>query len=129
MERDKPDDNTMGLSALTIFRGLYNRVAVKLGVDPSYVSRVARGERRSPTVFAALEEEMAVIREYLNNHVNGKQAVNSAGRLDGRDAADGFANRNGKHNGNHNGNHNDNGVSGNKEAGSANRMKSARPAE
>jgi len=51
---------------LSIFRGLYQRVAAKLGVDPSFVSRVARGERRSPAVLAALREEMSVIREHLN---------------------------------------------------------------
>ena len=38
-------------------RGLYVRVARKLRVDPSYVSRVARGERESTPVQAALEKE------------------------------------------------------------------------
>jgi transcriptional regulator with XRE-family HTH domain len=39
-------------------RGLYGRVARKLGVDPSYVSRVARGERRSRSVDHALRREL-----------------------------------------------------------------------
>jgi hypothetical protein len=39
-------------------RGLYRRVAQQLGVDPSYVSRVARGERRSKLVDAALRREL-----------------------------------------------------------------------
>jgi hypothetical protein len=67
MKRDKSTTN--GIPAVAIFRGVYNRVAVKLGVDPSYVSRVARGERNSSAVVAALEEEMAVIRDQLNNHL------------------------------------------------------------
>jgi hypothetical protein len=41
----------------SIFRGLYVRVASRIGVDPSYVSRVARGERKSQAVEAALERE------------------------------------------------------------------------
>jgi hypothetical protein len=40
------------------FRGLYHRVARKLHVDASYVSRVARGERRSAEVSAALHAEV-----------------------------------------------------------------------
>ena len=37
--------------------GLYSRVARQLRVDRSYVSRVARGERRSETVERALSNE------------------------------------------------------------------------
>ena len=91
MDRDKADDNTLAFPVLAIFRGLYQRVAAKLGVDPSYVSRVARGERKSEVVLAALQEEMEVIREHLNHQlrdgkgpdgdlqngqVNGGQVVN-----------------------------------------------------
>ena len=43
------------------FRGLYHRVAKRLGVDPSYVSRVARKERRSEAVSAELQKEVARI--------------------------------------------------------------------
>ena len=39
-------------------RGLYGRVARRLGVDPSYVSRVARGERHSRSVSKALGREL-----------------------------------------------------------------------
>jgi hypothetical protein len=42
-----------------LFRGLYGRVAKRLGVDPSYVSRVARRERRSEEIERALEWELA----------------------------------------------------------------------
>ncbi len=37
--------------------GLYTRVARKLGLDRSFVSRVARGERRSPVVEETLIAE------------------------------------------------------------------------
>ena len=66
MNRDNSDNNTIAFPVLAIFRGLYQRVAAKLGVDPSFVSRVARGERKSPAVLAALQDEMRVIREHLN---------------------------------------------------------------
>lgn len=44
------------------YRGLYSRVAKQLGVDRSYVSRVARGERRSKRVENALRAELERIR-------------------------------------------------------------------
>ena len=37
--------------------GLYSRIARQLGVDRSYVSRVARGERRSEPIESALVNE------------------------------------------------------------------------
>lgn len=37
--------------------GLYSRIARQLGVDRSYVSRVARGERRSEPIERALTSE------------------------------------------------------------------------
>lgn len=45
------------------YRGLYSRVARRLGVDRSYVSRVARGERRSRRVEDALRAEVKRIRK------------------------------------------------------------------
>jgi CheY-like chemotaxis protein len=41
-----------------VFRGIYSRVARQLGVDRSYVSRVARGERRSKEIEKALRAEL-----------------------------------------------------------------------
>src|SRR5256885_6326701 len=43
----------------TLFRseslcGIYSRIARRLGVDRTYVSRVVKGERRSPEIEAAL---------------------------------------------------------------------------
>jgi hypothetical protein len=39
-------------------RGLYRRVAEKFGVDPSYVSLIARGKRRYPKIEAFLNHEV-----------------------------------------------------------------------
>ncbi len=52
-------DSTTLLNHRTHFlmRGLYARVARKLRVHPSYVSRVARGERESAAVQTALDKE------------------------------------------------------------------------
>ncbi len=44
-------------------RGLYGRVARQLGVDPSYVSQVARGESQSALVEDALRSELIKIVE------------------------------------------------------------------
>jgi uncharacterized protein YfkK (UPF0435 family) len=48
------------------FRGLYARVARKLKVSPSMVSRVAGGHRFSPKIQAALREELEAIKQKLN---------------------------------------------------------------
>jgi hypothetical protein len=40
------------------FDGLYARTAKQLGVDPSFVSKVASGTRNSEKVTQALEAEM-----------------------------------------------------------------------
>lgn len=77
MNGDKPDSNIASIPSVALFRGIYNRVAKRLGVDPSYVSRVARGERKSAEVEKALAEEVHLLREHLNNHAsnhNGSQA-------------------------------------------------------
>ena len=45
-------------------RGLYARVARRMKCDVSYVSRIARGERRSAKIEAALGKEFrAVLRK------------------------------------------------------------------
>jgi hypothetical protein len=46
------------LSAYLAQRGLFARVAKQLGLDPSYVSRVANGERHSDTITSAIEAEL-----------------------------------------------------------------------
>ena len=44
-----------------LYRGLYVRIARDLGVDPSYVSRVARGDRRSTPMENALQKALKEI--------------------------------------------------------------------
>lgn len=46
------------LQLASVIRGLYRRVADKFGVDPSYVSRIARGERRSHKIELFLDHEV-----------------------------------------------------------------------
>jgi DNA-binding transcriptional regulator YdaS (Cro superfamily) len=41
-----------------LYAGVYARVARDLGVDPSYVSRVARGRRQSESIERALISEL-----------------------------------------------------------------------
>ena len=52
-------------SPQTLYRGLYVRIARKLNVDPSYVSRVARGDRRSDEVESALRQAQEEIDQQL----------------------------------------------------------------
>ncbi len=52
-------------------RGLYGRVARQLDVDPSYVSRVARGERQSEAVVAVLRRELTKIVQYASKWKEG----------------------------------------------------------
>jgi transcriptional regulator with XRE-family HTH domain len=49
------------LRAHRLHEGVYARVADKTGFDPSYVSRVARGKRKSDRVTMALLAELASI--------------------------------------------------------------------
>ena len=58
MPCDPPDPS----SDLLFLSGLYSRVARQLGVHPSYVSRVARGERRSDRVYRAIAAELSKLR-------------------------------------------------------------------
>jgi transcriptional regulator with XRE-family HTH domain len=52
-------------SPQALYRGLYVRIARKLGVDASYVSRVARGDRRSSEVESALRQALDEIDQQL----------------------------------------------------------------
>jgi len=57
--------NSKQHSPETLYRGLYVRIARKLDVDPSYVSRVARGARRSSEIESALRQALAEIDRQL----------------------------------------------------------------
>ena len=83
MNGDKVDSTTNSIPSVSLFRGIYNRVAKRLGVDPSYVSRVARGERKSAVVEKALAEEVRIIRDHLNNHQSNHDGNNHDGNNHG----------------------------------------------
>lgn len=54
----------------SLLRGMYGRVARSLHRDPSYVSRVARGERRSELVQAALRRELnKIVQHAYKKHI------------------------------------------------------------
>jgi hypothetical protein len=54
--------------AVSLFRGLYARVAHDLGVDASYISRIARGERKSKVAEKALHREFNKVLAYIRNN-------------------------------------------------------------
>lgn len=62
----------------TLYRGIYNRVAEKVGCDPSYVSRVARGERTSEAVARALEAEIRHTLALSSRHLNQRSTRNGS---------------------------------------------------
>ena len=51
------------------FRGVYARIARKLDVSASMVSRVAGGSRASTAIDAALHEELKVLRVKLDKYL------------------------------------------------------------
>jgi hypothetical protein len=55
------------LVALAMFHGIFKRVALKVGVGGTMVSRVASGTRRSPEISKAIHNELRAIRDYLNH--------------------------------------------------------------
>jgi hypothetical protein len=63
MAREKVDLAPKNLASA--LRGLYRRVASRMNVDPSYVSRVARGDRESKEIVKALHREMRQIMKVL----------------------------------------------------------------
>ncbi|HET7442271.1 MAG TPA: hypothetical protein VFJ47_13290 [Terriglobales bacterium] len=90
MNRTGTVSQTMPPSLPSLFRGVYSRVARKLKIDPSYVSRVARGERNSEEISRALAEELRRITAVANwgngyvrrngrNGANGKAKKKAAG--------------------------------------------------
>jgi hypothetical protein len=71
MARLKSVPKTAPTNLASLIRGLYGRVARNLKVDPSYVSRVARGERQSDVIEASLEKELKRIMALVSNNHNG----------------------------------------------------------
>jgi hypothetical protein len=66
-----------------LYRGLYMRVAKNLGVDPSYVSRVARGERNSIQVENVLRQEILEISRKLGRR-GAASAIAPGGNAGGK---------------------------------------------
>lgn len=71
MRSDKQNVSTPPYNLASLIRGLYGRVARRLKVDPSYVSRVARGERQSDAIEASLEKELRRIMVLVKTNHNG----------------------------------------------------------
>jgi hypothetical protein len=72
------------LSPQTLYRGLYVRIARKLEVDPSYVSRVARGERRSKSVESALRGEIEQINKKLVGGRSNRSGKTASAQVAGK---------------------------------------------
>jgi hypothetical protein len=71
MERVKGTNIVTSTNLASLIRGLYGRVARQLKVDPSYVSRVARGERRSDIIETSLERELKRIMKLVSKNHDG----------------------------------------------------------
>jgi hypothetical protein len=74
MAREKSTRSTPPTNLASLIRGLYGRVARQMKVDPSYVSRVARGERQSDTIEASLERELKRIMNLVGKNHAGRTA-------------------------------------------------------
>ena len=77
MPRAKSAADPAPTNLASLIRGLYGRVARQLKVDPSYVSRVARGERQSDQIEASLERELRRIMSLVSS--NHKSNHNGTG--------------------------------------------------
>ena len=67
----KNQQNLTPTNLASLVRGLYGRIARRLKVDPSYVSRVARGERQSDAIEASLERELRRIMSLVRTNHDG----------------------------------------------------------
>lgn len=72
MRREKMTAATSSIGLASVVRGLYGRVARQLDLDPSYVSRVARGERCSEAVEVAIEREIHRVMQLVSATHNGQ---------------------------------------------------------
>ena len=67
--------NTNLYSLPSLYRGIYNRVARKMGCDPSYVSRVARGQRSSRAIARALQVEIEHVMKLVARDTAAKPRI------------------------------------------------------
>ncbi|MGH9679643.1 MAG: hypothetical protein ACRD4Y_06805 [Candidatus Acidiferrales bacterium] len=81
MKPEKSRADVAPLNLASMIRGLYVRVARRLNLHPSYVSRVARGERRSEEVNAALTRELQRVMDFIRktSHARGYKAAREKG--------------------------------------------------
>jgi hypothetical protein len=84
MAREKINRSSPPTNLASLIRGLYGRVARQLKVDPSYVSRVARGERQSDEIENALERELKRIMQLVSRNHTGHAKASKASRSGGR---------------------------------------------
>ena len=77
MARAKISNSGTPTNLASLIRGLYGRVAKQLKVDPSYVSRVARGERQSDAIEASLEKELRRIMSLVKSNHNGSRRTSA----------------------------------------------------
>ena len=77
MGRTNLNRNTTPTNLASLIRGLYGRVARQLKLDPSYVSRVARGERRSAEIEVLLERELRRIMALVKTKRSGSSLKKS----------------------------------------------------
>jgi hypothetical protein len=77
MARSKAALRPAPTNLASLIRGLYGRVAKQLKVDPSYVSRVARGERQSDEIETSLEKELRRIMSLVSVNHNGAKRHSS----------------------------------------------------
>ena len=72
----------LGLKRIKLYDGVYKRVAEQLGVHPSLVSRVAKGERNSSEVHAALIDELERIENQLRAGAEALHAGSDSSETD-----------------------------------------------
>ena len=80
MGREKKAVTLTSTNLASLIRGLYGRVARQLKVDPSYVSRVARGERQSDAIEASLERELKRIMKLVSRNHSGHKGAGRASK-------------------------------------------------
>lgn len=72
-------------ASLLFLAGIYSRVARQLGVHPSYVSRVARGERRSDRVSRAIAAELVKFKSPASPDTAAKHASDASRKTAARE--------------------------------------------
>ncbi len=65
-------ENSTISDLLAGYRGVYARVAARLGVDASYISRIADGSRSNPTIQKVLIEEIQALNEATTKFLSAR---------------------------------------------------------